>query len=118
MLRSKFHPPFYAVLPYRLKLGIVQNLKPICLFLIALMFLACATLPTPERKIPSHAYDPHPDSRLAAVTRNVLEDVEDLTAEASILTDSVGLVDLKALSASTSTLNTHLLYGHAHLQVT
>jgi len=80
MVRSKFHPTFHALSSYRLKLGIVHNLKPIWLFLIALMFLACASLPTPERKMPSHAYDPSPDSRLAVITRNLIEDAEDGTS--------------------------------------
>jgi putative cardiolipin synthase len=80
MVRSKFHPTFHALSSYRLKLGIVHNLKPIWLFLIALMFLACASLPTPERKMPSHAYDPSPDSRLAVITSNLIEDAEDGTS--------------------------------------
>ena len=80
MVRSKFHPTFHALSSYRLKLGIVHNLKPIWLFLIALMFLACASLPTPERKMPSHAYGPSPDSRLAVITRNLIEDAEDGTS--------------------------------------
>ena len=77
MLRSRFNPAFNPVCSHRLKLGIVQNLKPIWLFLIAMVFLACATLPTPERRTPSHAYDPPPDSRLAVVTRNLIADADD-----------------------------------------
>ena len=74
MLRSEFNPAYNPVWPHRLKPGIVHYLKLIWLFLIALVFLACATLPTPERIIPSHAYDPPADSRLAVVTRDLLED--------------------------------------------
>ena len=77
MDRSKYNPTFYAALSPRLKPGIVQNLWPIWFFLIALMFLACATLPTPEGKTPSYAYDPHPDSRLALVTDNLIKNVDD-----------------------------------------
>ncbi len=74
MLKSKFNPAVNAALPHRLKSGVVQNLMPVWLFLIALMFLACATLPTPERRLPSHAYDPPSDSRLAVITSDFLED--------------------------------------------
>ena len=77
MLSLKFNPAFRPAWPHRLKPGIVQNLKPIWLFLIALLFLACASLPTPERKIPSHAYDPPPDSRLAVVSRDLIEDADE-----------------------------------------
>jgi putative cardiolipin synthase len=80
MVGSKFNSAFNPVVPHRLKLGIVHNLKPIWLFLIAVMFLACATLPTPEGKTTSYSYDPPPDSRLSVVTRNLIEDADDGTS--------------------------------------
>ena len=74
MLTSKFNPAVDPSVPHRLKPGIVHHLRHIGLFMIALVVLSCATLPTPERKIPSHAYDPPSDSRLAVVTRDLLAD--------------------------------------------
>jgi putative cardiolipin synthase len=80
MVRSKFHPTFHALSFYRRKLGIIYNLKTFWLFLIVSMILACASLPTPERKMPSYAHDPSPDSRLAVITRNLIENTEDGTS--------------------------------------
>jgi putative cardiolipin synthase len=40
------------------------------------LFLSCATLPVPEGKTPSYAYDPPADSRLAVVTRDLIQNVE------------------------------------------
>ncbi len=56
--------------------SIVDRLKPIWLVLIVLMLAACATLPTPESKTPSYAYDPPPDSHLAVMTREWVVDVD------------------------------------------
>ena len=69
MLKSKFNPAINSF--------VSLSLKPIGLFLIALVFLSCATLPTPERKLPSHAYDPPSDSRLAVITRDFVGDADD-----------------------------------------
>ncbi len=80
MVRSKFNPAFNPVLPHRLGFGIAQNLRILWLLLFALVFLACTTLPTPETKTMSFSYEPHPDSRLAVVTRNLIEDAEDGTS--------------------------------------
>ena len=78
MVRSKFNAAFNPVLPPRLGSGIAHNLRILWLLLFALVFLACATLPTPEGKTPSYAYDPHPDSRLAVVTDNLIKNVDDV----------------------------------------
>ncbi|MGD9151288.1 MAG: phospholipase D family protein [Desulfobacterales bacterium] len=52
--------------------GSIQALKPIWLLLMVIMLVACATLPVPEGKTPSYAYDPPADSRLAVVTRDLI----------------------------------------------
>ena len=80
MVRSEFNPALNPILPHRLGIGIAQNLRSLWLLLIALVFLGCTTLPTPETKTISFSYEPHPDSRLAVVTRNLLEDAEDGTS--------------------------------------
>jgi putative cardiolipin synthase len=77
MDKSKFNPAFKHLLPHRLRFGAAQNLKIIWLLLFTLLILACTTLPEPEMKTLTLAYDPHPDSRLAAVTRNLVADVDD-----------------------------------------
>ena len=41
------------------------------------MLLSCATLPTPEMKTLTLAYEPHSDSRLATVSRGLIEEVDD-----------------------------------------
>jgi putative cardiolipin synthase len=58
-------------------LGNIQRLKPIWLVLIVLLLAACATLPVPEVKTPSYSYDPPPDSRLAVITRDLVQDLND-----------------------------------------
>ena len=55
----------------------VRNLRFLWPLLVVLVFLACATLPTPETKTISYSYEPHPDNRLATVTRNLVADAED-----------------------------------------
>lgn len=41
--------------------------------LIAVVLLACTTLPEPEIKFTTLAYEPHPERRLAVATRNILK---------------------------------------------
>ncbi len=77
MDKSKFNPAFKHLLPHSLRFGVAQNLKIIWLLLITLLILACTTLPEPEMKTLTLAYDPHPDSRLAVVSRNLIADVDD-----------------------------------------
>jgi putative cardiolipin synthase len=80
MYRSKFNPAFYPVLLHRLGFGILLIPRILLLFLITLVILACTTLPTPETKTMSFSYDPPPDSRLAVVTRNLIEDADEGTS--------------------------------------
>jgi len=77
MVRSKFNPAFSLVQSHRFGFWAARNLRILLLFLIALMFLACATLPAPAGKTPSYSYDPHPDSRLAVVTDNLIKNMDD-----------------------------------------
>ena len=77
MRRSKFNPALNTALPDRMRLGIVQNLRVLWLFFIALVFLACATLPEPKMKTISYSYDPPPDSRLSVLTHNLIADEDD-----------------------------------------
>lgn len=77
MFISKFKPAFSLVRPHRSEFGAAQNLRFFGLLLITLVFLACTTLPNPEIKTLTLAYEPHPDSRLAVVTRNLIENLDD-----------------------------------------
>ena len=74
MIRSKFHSTSHAGYPHRTVFGSIQGLKPIWLLLMVIMLVACATLPVPEGKTPSYAYDPPQDSRLAVITRDLIQD--------------------------------------------
>ena len=80
MVNSKFNPALCPVLPHGLKFSIVRNLRILWLLLFAFAFFACATLPEPEMKTITFSYDPHPDSRLSKVTRNLTEDTKDRTS--------------------------------------
>ena len=77
MDKSKFNPVFKPLQSHKIRFGVVQNLKIIWLLLITLLFLACTTLPEPEMKTLTLAYDPHPDSRLAVVSRNLINDMDE-----------------------------------------
>ncbi len=77
MDKSKFNPAFKPLQSLRIGFNVVQNLKIIWLLLITLLFLACTTLPEPEMKTLTLAYDPHPDSRLAVVSRNLINDMDE-----------------------------------------
>ena len=61
--------------PYR-----ARDRQRVCLklgfLLIAFIFLACSTLPKPEIKTLTLAYEPQPDRRLAVATRELLRDIE------------------------------------------
>ena len=61
----------------RLFVTTLLGLRIICIFLAALMVMACATLPTPETKTVSYSYEPHPDSRLAVVADNLIANSND-----------------------------------------
>ena len=76
MVRSKSYLTAYDLAGHRIMVGFVKSFKPIWLVLIVLILAACATLPTPEGKTPSYAYDPPPDNRLAVMTREWVEDVD------------------------------------------
>jgi len=76
MFRSKFNPDFSLVLSHRLGFRAAQNLKIFWFLLITFVFLACTSLPDPGVKTLTLAYEPHPDSRLAVVTRDLLEDMD------------------------------------------
>ena len=51
--------------------------KKICLLLIAFALFACTTLPKPEMKTLTVAYDPHPERPLATAARDLLKDLDD-----------------------------------------
>ena len=80
MVRSKLNPSVNPLLSLRFGFGVILNFRLLWIILIALVFLACATLPTPETKTISYSYEPHPDSRLAVATRNLIEDADDETS--------------------------------------
>jgi putative cardiolipin synthase len=55
----------------------IQNLRIIWLIFIAFMFFACASLPEPERKTLTLAYEPHPESRLAVLAHDLVEESDE-----------------------------------------
>ena len=61
--------------PNRLGFGLAQNLWAFRLLLISLVFLACTTLPEPEMKTLTLAYEPQPDSRLAVASIDLREEL-------------------------------------------
>jgi len=71
MDRSEFNPTLNPVLMHRLRIGAGRNLGIFCLLLIAWLFIACTTLPDPGMKTLTLAYEPHPDTRLAVVARDL-----------------------------------------------
>jgi putative cardiolipin synthase len=77
MDKSKFNPAFKPVIAHKLGFGVAQKLRIFWLLLITLVFLACTTLPKPEMKTLTLAYEPHPDSQLAVVSHDLLEDTDD-----------------------------------------
>jgi putative cardiolipin synthase len=77
MIRPKVDYIFNPKLPNRSGYGAAQNLRIFWLLLIALVFLACTTLPNPQMKTLTLAYEPHPDTRLAVVTRDLTAEVEE-----------------------------------------
>jgi putative cardiolipin synthase len=77
MIRPKVDFGFSPELRHRLRYGAAQRLRIFWLLLIALVFLACTTLPDPQMKTLTLAYEPHPDTRLAVVSRNLTEDLDE-----------------------------------------
>jgi putative cardiolipin synthase len=51
-----------------------RNLKFYWLLFITVFFLACTTLPKPEMKTITLAYEPHPEGQLAVASSNFLKD--------------------------------------------
>jgi putative cardiolipin synthase len=69
-----FHPSFYSRSPRGLRTSAGRSLPIFWLLLVAWLFLACTTLPAPEMKTVTLAYDPHPRSRLAVAARDLTRD--------------------------------------------
>ena len=63
MVRPEFNAVLNTVRPNRIRFRTVQNLRVLSLVFIALVFLACATLPEPEMKTITYSYEP---TRIAA----------------------------------------------------
>ena len=76
MAKSKYNPAFISVLPHKIGFGIAQGLRIFGILLTTWVLLACATLPTPEGKTPSYAYEPRPNSHLAVVTRDLIQNAD------------------------------------------
>ena len=74
MVRSKIYPAYSHLFFHRLRVGSAQNLTIFWLLLITWLFLSCTTLPDPGMKTLTLAYEPHPDSRLAIVSRDLIAD--------------------------------------------
>jgi putative cardiolipin synthase len=77
MVRSKIYPAFNPIPFHRRRVGAARNLTIFWLLLITWLLLACTTLPEPGVRTLTLAYEPHPDSRLAVVARNLTEDMDE-----------------------------------------
>ena len=53
-----------------------RSLVPLWLVMIAAVLLACTTLPKPELKTLTAAYEPHPERRLVVVARDLRKDMD------------------------------------------
>jgi len=80
MVRSKFNPVINPVLALIRESIILENFRIFWLLLITLVFVACTTLPDPGTKTLTLSYEPHPDSRLAVVAQNLIEDADEGTS--------------------------------------
>ena len=76
MNRSKFNFTFNPIRHQSLSFRVAWELKILWLLLfITLVLLSCTTLPNPEIKTVSFAYDPPADSRLAVASRQLVGQV-------------------------------------------
>ena len=64
---------FYCINRCRRVLRSTKLAMPLWLGMIAVVLLACTSLPKPEIKFTTLAYEPHPERRLAVATRNILK---------------------------------------------
>jgi putative cardiolipin synthase len=72
-MRYQFTDNIYSVSRHRSLIQSGLCLVFLWLSFIAVVLLACTTLPKPEIKSLTLAYEPHPERRLAAVTRDLLK---------------------------------------------
>jgi hypothetical protein len=76
MHNTKNFLAFSPTLPHRSKVGLASTAKILSILLLIWMLLARTTLPEPEMKTMTLSYEPHPDTRLATVTRDLIEEEE------------------------------------------
>ena len=72
-VNTYYHNKLFLVL----KSSVAPRLRISGLIFIAVAFFACTTLPEPEMKTLTLAYDPNPDARLAVASRNLTEEVDE-----------------------------------------
>ena len=72
MMRRFSDDPYFTCL-HRWLIQAGRSLIFLWFGLIAVVLLACTTLPEPEIKFTTLAYEPHPERRLAVATRNILK---------------------------------------------
>ena len=77
MITRKITFSLSPTLPYRFRFGPAATLRVLSVILVAWTFLACTTLPEPEIKTMTLAYEPHPDAHLASVSRELIEEADD-----------------------------------------
>ena len=77
MFNNRIISSFSPTLPHRPKFRSASSVRTLSILFAIWMLLACATLPTPEMKTLTLAYEPHPDSRLATVTSDLIEEVDE-----------------------------------------
>ncbi len=77
MDRFKYNPDSCHAFANKIDIEIAKKLRIFWLLFTTLFLFACTTLPKPEMKTLTLAYEPHPESQLAVVSRNFLEDIDD-----------------------------------------
>jgi hypothetical protein len=63
----------YCINLYRRGIRSTRLYLPLWLGMITVVLLACISLPEPEIKFTTLAYEPHPERRLAVAIRNILK---------------------------------------------
>jgi putative cardiolipin synthase len=77
MTKTKIEYLFRPKMRDQLKYRAVQKLRTFRILAVALVFFACTTLPEPQMKTLTLAYEPHPDTHLAVVSRDLTAEVRE-----------------------------------------
>ncbi len=81
----RFDSKIFSVSGHRLLIQAGRRLVFLCFGLITVALIACTTLPRPEIRPLTLAYEPHPQRRLAVIAENLLKGTETGTSGFSML---------------------------------